>query len=277
MKTLALLILPIVWLAARAAEPPAAPDKEKEPLSPLREQYQLAAKKYEFFLDKDKKVPLALEPKPVFSWANDDDWSGDVFVWTAGGKPRVIGCILSGPGKEDRPAFHEFHTLSPDPLGPAAMAAKFTWTPAGVEFRKQDGAPAATPAGRLPQMRNIARDLSAWMEADGKWELRLLPQPLMRYQPAEGDVIDGALFCWVWTKGTDPEVIVAVECRRTADKKLEWWIAPVRYSNRELWLKSGDRELWRVPVHRDERGDTWSNPYTTRYAGRITLPPKKNP
>ncbi|VTR96177.1 unnamed protein product [Gemmata massiliana] len=282
MKALTFLLLPAVCLVAGAVDPP-APDKEKEkekekPLGPLREQYQLAAKKYEFFLDKDKKKPLTLEPKPVFSWANDDDWSGDVFVWTAGGKPRVIGCTLSGPGKEDRPAFHEFHTLSPDPLGPVAMTAKYTWTPPGIGFHKQDGAPAATPAGRLPQMRGIARDLSAWMEADGKWELRLLPQPLMRYQPAEGDVIDGALFCWVWTKGTDPEVIVAVECHRTADKKLEWRIAPVRFSNRELWLKNGDRELWRVPVHRDEQGDTWSNVYTTRYAGRIALPqPKKNP
>ena len=210
MKALALLLVPTVWLAARAADPP-PPDKEpKEVLGPLREQYQLAAKKYAFFLDKEKKVPLALEPKPVFSWSNDDDWSGDVFAWTAGGRPRVLGCILSGPGKDSRPAFHEFAALSSDPLGPAQMTAKYEWTPAAVEFRKLDGAPAATPAGRLPQMRAVARDLSAWMEADGKWELRLLTQPLMRYQPADGDVIDGALFCWVWTKGTDPEVVVAV-------------------------------------------------------------------
>lgn len=277
MKPLALLIAPLVCLAARADDPP--PDREK-PLGPLREQYQLAAKKYEFFLDKDKKKPLTLEPKPVFSWSNDDDWSGDVFAWTAGGRPRVLGCILSGPGKDSRPAFHEFAALSSDPLGPAQMTAKYEWTPAAVEFRKIDGAPAATPAGRLTQMRAAARDLSAWMEADGKWELRLLPQPLMRYQPADGDVIDGALFCWVWTKGTDPEVIVAVECHRTADKALEWRLAPVRFSNRELWLKSGDRELWRVGAHRDERGDTWTDAYTTRYAGRITLPkvePKKDP
>ena len=278
MKALALLIVPTVWLAVAADPPPPPPPPAKEPKAasaPLREQYLLAAKKYEFFLDKDKKVPLAFEPNPVFSWSNDDDWSGDVFVWAAGGRPRVIGCVLSGPGKPGRLAFHEFHALSPDPLGPAAMTAGYTWAPAGVEFRKLAGAPAATAAARLPQMRAAARDLAAWMEADGKWELRLLPRPLMRYQPADGDVIDGALFCWVWTKGTDPEVVVAVECHRTAAGPLEWRFAPIRFSNRELWLKSGDREVWRVPPHREEGGDPWTEAYTTRYAGRIALPPPK--
>ena len=280
MKPLATLLAPLVCLAALADDPP--PGKGPKAASgPLREQYKLAAEKYAFFLDKDKKTPLTFEPTPVFSWANDDDWSGDVFMWTAGGRPRVLGCILSGPGKATRPSFHEFHALAPEPLGPAAMTAKFEWAPAAVEFRKVDGAPAATPAGRLAQMRGIARDLSAWMEVDKReWELRLLPQPMTRYQPAEGEVIDGALFCWVWTKGTDPEVVVAVECHRTAAKALEWRVAPVRFSNRELWLKQGDRELWRVPPHRHERGPTWGEAYTTRYAGEIALPkvePKKDP
>ncbi|HJZ60284.1 MAG TPA: hypothetical protein VKE74_35400, partial [Gemmataceae bacterium] len=162
MRFLVLLVAPVACLAARGDDPL----REKEAPNPLREQYQLAAKKYEFFLDKDRKVPLTFEPKAVFSWAQDDDWSGDVFVWTANGRPQVIGCILSGPGKTERLAFHEFHTLSPDPLGPAEMTAKYRWAPeAGVEFRKLDGVPAATAAGRLPQMRAISRDLHAFMEA----------------------------------------------------------------------------------------------------------------
>jgi hypothetical protein len=275
MRSLVLLVAPIVCLAARGDDPPR--EKDKEAPSPLREQYQLAAKKYEFFLDKDKKTPLALEPKPVFSWAQDDDWSGDVFVWTLKGRPRVIGCILAGPGKTERQSFHEFHSLSPDPLGPAEMPAKYRWAPeAGVEFPKHDGAPAATAAGRLPQMRAIAREWKAFMQADGEWELRLLPQPIHRYQPAEGAVIDGALFTWVWSKGTDPELIVALECHRT-DKGLEWRYAPVRFSTRELWLKSGDKEVWRVPAHREGGKDTHTDVYTTRYAGKIVLPEKKEP
>ena len=211
----------------------------------------------------------------MFSWANDDDWSGDVFVWTANGRPQVIGCILSGPGKTERPAYHEFHTLSPEPLGPAEMTAKYRGSqrPASSSRSSKAPRPQRPRAGCLRCVR-ISRDLQAFMEADGKWELRLLPQPLLRYQPAEGRVIDGALFTWVWTKGTDPELIVAVECHRT-DKGLEWRYAPVRFSNRELWLKHGDKEIWRVPVHREEGNDHYTGVYTTRYAGTIIVPRPK--
>jgi hypothetical protein len=162
------------------------------------------------------------------------------------------------------------------------MAGKYKWAPEkGVEFHKLAGGagvspePAATAAARLTQMRAIARDLKAFMQADGEWELRLLPQPIYRYQPAEGPVIDGALFTWVWTKGTDPELIVAVECRRTP-KGREWRFAPVQFTNRELWVKHDDKEIWRVPPHR-ESGDPHTGIYTTRYGGEIAPAPKKEP
>ncbi len=271
MKVSALLFVLGSGIVLLADEPPA---RDKEAPNPLREQYQLAAKKYEFFLDKDQKVPLTFEPKPVFSWSQDNDWSGDVFVWTAKGRPHVIGCVLSGPGTPTRSSYHEFHSLSPDPLGPARMTAKYTWAPEkGIEFKKLDGAPAATAADRLPQMRAIGREFKVHMKADGEWELRLLPQPIYRYQPTEGPVIDGALFAWVWTKGTDPELIVAVECHRT-DKGREWRFAPVQFTNREIGLKHGDKEIWRVPAYNEGRDDPHTRAYTTRYAGEITPPPK---
>jgi hypothetical protein len=275
MTRLVLAVSLLACLAARGDDPP----REKEGPNPLREQYQLAAKKYTFFRDKDRKVPLTFEPKPVFSWSNDNDWSGDVFVWTAKGRPQVVGCILSAPDKgKGRPAVHEFHILAADPIGRAEMAAKYTWEPkTGVEFRKLDGAPAATAAARLTQMRAIARDFHAFMKVEGKEELRLLPQPIYRYQPTEGPVIDGALFSWVWSRGTDPEVIVAVECHRT-DKGLEYCYAPLRFTTREVWLEHSDKEVWRVPFHREDGKDTHAGVYTTRPSGLITLPePKKNP
>jgi hypothetical protein len=274
MKAVALLIVPIVCFAAWADDAPQPGEKDSQ--SPLREQYQLAAKKYEFFLDENHKVPLEFEPKAILHWSSDNDWSGDVFVWMARGRPQVIGCMLSSPTKPERTAIHEFHTLSTDPLGPAEMAANYRWAPkAGVEFQKLDGLPAATAVGRLPQMRAISRDLHAFMQADGKYELRLLPQPLLRYQPTDGDVVDGALFTWVWAgRGTDPEVVVAIECHRTL-QGLEWRYAPVRLTTREVWLTHEDRELWRVPVHREEGKEICTNVYTTRPAGKIALPAEK--
>jgi hypothetical protein len=274
MRTTAVLIVPVLCLVVRGDDPPAAP--ENDGMRRLREQYQLAAKGYEFFLDLERKVPLVFEPKPIFHWASDNDWSGDVFVWTAKGRPHVVGCILSSPTKPDRTAIHEFHALSPEPLGPAEMAAKYRWAPkTGVEFKKLDGAPAATAAGRLPQMRALSRELHGFMQADGRYELRLLPQPLLRYQPTEGDVIDGALFSWVWAgRGTDPELIVAIECHRTP-QGLDWRYAPLRFTTREVWLTHGDRELWRVPVHREQGREVCTSLYTTRPVGKIVLPAEK--
>jgi hypothetical protein len=274
MRATAILLLPVLCLVTRGDDPPAAPGKDG--MTPLREQYQLAARKYEFFLDQDRKVPLTFEPKSVFHWTSDNDWSGDVFVWTAHGRPHVVGCVLSSPTKPQRTAIHEFHTLSPEPLGPAEMAANYRWAPKGVEFLKYDGTPAATAAGRLTQMRAISRELHAFMQAEGgKWELRLLPQPILRYQPTEGDVIDGALFSCVWAgRGTDPEAMVAIECHRTP-QGLRWRYAPMRFTTREVWLAHGDREVWRVPVHREEGKETCTSSYTTRVVGKFALPAEK--
>jgi hypothetical protein len=267
MRPAAFLLLPLLGLTSRADDPP--PAGEPEAVRHLREQYLAAAKKYAFFLDADHKTPLALEPKPVFHWTSDNDWSGDVFVWTANGRPQVVGGVLSSPSKPDRTLIHEFHMLAADPLPPADMPGKYVWAPsAGVKFKPYDVPPAVTPAARLTQLRGISRDLSAHMRAEDRdWELRLLPQPLYRYQPAGGDVIDGALFAWVWSRGTDPELIVAIECHRT-EKGLAWRYTPLRFTTRELWLKQADREVWRDPFHKEDKAVA-KGLYTTRVVGKV--------
>jgi hypothetical protein len=254
-------------------DPPAEEAKPKS--EPLRTYYGKTAANYEFFRDNAKEQPLKLVEKPVMKWANDDDWSGDVFVWTREEVPEVIGCVLTGPTepKGRRIAFQEFHLLAEQPIAPADMAGRIRWAPAeGLKRLRLEGAPqpAETPALRLTQMRQLLRDFSAHMEANGEWELRLLPQPLMRYQPKDGPIVDGALFTFVWTKGTDPELILLMECRRTK-KGMAWEYAPVRFSNRELWLKHHEQEVWRGPSHREPSGES-DLIYTTHYLETIDVP-----
>jgi hypothetical protein len=253
---------------ADAAQPAAGP------LEPLRAEYRADAEKYEFTANADEKHPFALVEKPIMRWASDDDWSGDVFLWAdKNSQPRIVGCMLSGPTKEGRRmAFHEFHLLSDRPIAPAKLQTGRTWQPAEGLTRiavKDADPPAATTSGRLVQMRDISRQFSAWMEADGAWELRLLPQPLYRYGADSSGVMDGALFTWVWNKGTDPEVILLVECRKTGEGR-QWYYAPVRFSNRGVWLKQGEREVWRAESHQ-EPADSNSLMYTTAYARTFAL------
>jgi hypothetical protein len=256
---------------AQDADPPAPPGGNP-PLAQvdrLRKVYRQDADQYAFSLDDQHDQPLHLVEQPVLRWFNDDDWSGDVFVWAHGGRPVVIGCLLSGPeGDSHRIFFHEFHLLSEQPIAPADLQTHRRWQPkAGLARQPAPGAPppGATAAARLAQMRAMSREFTAHMEADGVWELRLLPQPIYRYGDEQGDVADGALFAYVWTKGTDPEVLLLLESRKTAQGQA-WHYAPVRFSNREVWLRRDGVEVWRAASHREPEGATTDQVYTTAYA-----------
>src|SRR5205823_6238465 len=97
--------------------------------------------------------------------------------------------------------------------------------------------PAATAAVRLSQLRQLSRSFAVHMEAvNGNWELRLLSQPIFRYGTDGSDVIDGALFAYVWTTGTDPEFLLLLECRKTPDGP-RWHYAPLTFTTRPLRLE----------------------------------------
>jgi hypothetical protein len=240
----------------------------------LRTYYRKASEKYVFFRDADRNQPLTLAEKPVMKWANDNDWSGDVFVWTWDDQPEVIGCILSGPQAGNRRGvIQEFHLLATEPIAPADLQARSRWAPKdGLERRPLDDVPepAESAVTRLAQMRQILRDFSAHMDANGEWELRLLPQPLMRYQPKSGPVVDGALFTFVWTRGTDPELVLLLEYRKTKAGKA-WFYAPVRFTTRALWLKRHEVEVWRSPFHQEPAAES-DLLYTTRQLETIDDP-----
>jgi hypothetical protein len=238
----------------------------------VRAEYLADARKYSFHHDAERQHELKLVEKPVMRWATDDDWSGDVFVWTHAGRPEVIGCILSGPGTSGRPVYHEFHLLAEQPIAQVDLQTHRRWQPeTGLPVSPIPEAPnpAESAAGRLVQMRQIARDFTANMEADGNWELRLLPQPLLRYGSETGELTDGALFTYVWSKGTDPEFVLLLECRRTGSGPA-WHYAPVRFSTRELWLTHHDKEVWRVAAHQEPKTES-AMIYSTAYARSMLL------
>jgi hypothetical protein len=258
----------LLWVLVTIAQAPA----EKQAatvIEHLHAEYRADAGKYSFHADAERSQPLQLVEKPVMKWANDDDWSGDIFLWTKDGLPAVIGCMLSGPaGETSRNMFHEFHLLAERPIAAADLQTRRTWQPAeGLKRLPLTSAPhpVETSAGRLTQMRQIAKRFSAHMEASGTWELRLLPQPLFRYGGGDGQPTDGALFTWVWSKGTDPELILLVELR-PGDGTPQWHYAPVRFSNRALWLKYENAEVWRAQSHAEPEGGRTTQIYTTAYA-----------
>jgi hypothetical protein len=184
--------------------------------------------------------------------ANTDNFLGAVFVWTYQGRPEMIGCIGS---RQSRPGmsrvFHEFHSLSLQPLQPVTFANGERWTPEkpGLTMAPIDAAPAPGDSDRqrLTQMRNLAREFDGWMRVnDDDWELRLLPQPIVRYQAPDRGAIDCAIFALFWN-GTDPEILLILEDRKEIGVPT-WHYALARFNYRELWVKRFEKEIWRVSL-----------------------------
>ena len=148
---------------------------------------------------------------------------------------------------------HAFHSLS-DKAITASFQGQLVWSPkvAGLQFRPVEGAEAVAGDSRqrLAQLRSLAREFSAIQWKGGRAQLRLLTQPIHRYEPSAGVAKDGAIFAFTNTEfGTDPDALLVLEARRAGDK-LRWEYAFARFHYTEMSGNHRDKEVWRV-------ADTW--------------------
>ena len=105
--------------------------------------------------------------------------------------------------------------------------------------------PAAQRLAATGPDASLAREFTgrSLSDAGQAWELRLLPQPLYRYESTDPDVLDGALFTLVSSAGTDPEIILMLEARKTPTGP-QWVFGAARFSDMNLWLKQKGQEVW---------------------------------
>lgn len=201
--------------------------------------------------DSQKPPPRPL-PDPILRWTQPvrggDD--GAVFLWVSEGRPEAVGTIFTYRVPDTKRTIqHEVHSLALTPID-ATWRGKPMWRAdrPGVEFRAVPEAPAPAPSGpaRLRQMQTIARDFSAENvhEKSGKNELRLMPKPLYRYEPTDPSLVDGALFCLA--HGTDPEVFLLIEARKSKAGAAEWQYALARFSDLPLKARFRGKEVWSV-------------------------------
>jgi hypothetical protein len=223
-----------------------------------------------------RQVELKLEPKSVLRWSNPGTGRvfGDLFIWTAAGRPEVAMSLF----KTWEPAygFHtELHSLSLVALE-SERDGVADWRPTqpGITLRDVPGAtpPGDTAVKRLLQMRAIAGEFNAVLTdyrlaAAGELQpLRMLTQPLYRYQSTDPELLDGALFGFVL--GTDPEVFLLLEARRDGENG-RWQFGLARMNNDSLAVMHKDREVWRIG--RVESQDGLRDPYVLK---RVPEAPK---
>jgi hypothetical protein len=216
--------------------------------------YVREATEYSLAVESAPKKELELKKEPVFEWTNplrSTPQQGVVFLWLRNGRPAAIGSIFSQ--KDDslpgRRIAHELHALDREKLLVSRPAGALNeWKPqAGLERKllPDAGVPATTAGARLTQMRRLAQEFTGHEtnEDDKREDLRLLPAPLYRYPEAKDDVVDGALFTLVSTEGTDPEVWLLIEARKEGGTT-RWEYACARFSNRNLYVRHKDKEVW---------------------------------
>lgn len=273
----AALLLTAALCIAQAPAPPATPPAGEA--ADVIEGFRQGVAAYDIRLDGKDAARLAMLEKPLLHWSNPARTSEDgaVFLWLSEGRPQVIGSVFTYKLKEVRTK-HEFQSLATVPLT-ARFAGQIAWRSpeAGVTFRPVPGAfvPAGSARLRTIQLKNMVRDFSASLhgEKDETTELRLLSQPLYRYEETKspqgnivkratdavartvtGDdggrvsetLLDGAIFSFAL--GTDPEAILLLEAWPSDDNNPSWtWqYAFARFHYDGIIAKHAGQEVWRA-------------------------------
>jgi hypothetical protein len=253
---------------ALLAQPPAAKDDAAARATAhdrskyLLDVYTAEAAAYTIYRDVSRKERLELRREPVYVWNNrvrDGGQDGAIFIWTDRGRAEVVGTFFSFPqnaiGARNGPRdlCQEFHSLSLSVLDVSRSPRANRWTPRapGIQLAPIDGAPAPARSApqRLAQMRTLAREFSArTKDHTGRyWDLRLLPQPLYRYESTDPEVPDGAVFAFVTSAGTDPELFLVLEARKPAGGgEPAWQYAVARFTDLDMWVSHKGRVIFTV-------------------------------
>lgn len=225
--------------------------------------FVLEAAEYEIRLSTSPAEALKIMPAPLLKWSNPARTSEDgaVFLWLKDGRPEVIGSMFTYKLKKVNKK-HEFHSLATVPLSATFRGIQAWKAPtAGVKFATVPDAPLPAANGRLRliQLKSLARDFSASIEtqSSGINELRLLPQPLHRYEPSTAEVQDGAIFSFA--VGTDPEALLLLESRKHKGA-WRWEFAFARFHFAGVVAKHKDQEVFRVAIDKSQSGTKIGDP-----------------
>lgn len=260
MRRFAALVMLAIWPTAASSQdsaPNTRGKSESRQLSPLRKLMDESLSWTELFANEQTATPMTA--RVAMRWANNTRGSEDgmTVLFLSEGRPEAVCCVYPW----EKALLHEFDSLSRGTLI-AKRDGAVVWQPEkpGVQFQPipDADAPAESPVARLRQMKTLASQFSStmlgWRANNSDREpLRLLPQPLYRYESKRNDVLDGAVFAFV--QGTDPESLLLIEAFRK-DAGFEWQFAFARRTSGELEGRHKDKIVWhadRFPANNNPR------------------------
>jgi hypothetical protein len=189
--------------------------------------------------------------EPILRWSNPlggQQAHGEIFLWTNTGLPAAVVSINEFTrvnGKVD--GEHEWCSLT---NGPIVASGPHRWSPetAGISFLPLpiEETLADSPTRRLRQMRELANRFSGnkTTRVGESRALRLLPQPIYRYQSKDADIPDGGLFALV--EATDPEALLLLEAR-PSKSTYTWQYAFARLNSVKITASFDGQQVWEAP------------------------------
>jgi hypothetical protein len=200
---------------------------------------------------------LEFAPQPLLRYSDptrgitDETVLLDASVWRLGkaGRPKALVTLeIYRSGDEKAVLSYEFASLTDAKVTLRHKEHKTAvWEATSSALTMQPlasaPAPAATAAGRLTQMRQMARRFKVREKLGGGEviECRLLAQPIDRYQPSGAKLADGAIFAFA--NGTNPEVGIVLESDGS-----RWSYGPVRLSAAESTLELDGKDILTFPI-----------------------------
>lgn len=162
--------------------------------------------------------------KPLLRFTDPTRRLEDASVWTLGEKGRPKAILVLEKYSNRRYPSYELTVTSNAP--PSSISNDtFTWRPdrESIEWKtlRSSTPPSNRQRTRGMQMKQIARKFSVSEKFEGQtYQLRMLPKPLLRYEDEKANLVDGSIF--VFSHGTNPELLLLVEAHQPNDDKLVW-------------------------------------------------------
>ena len=190
------------------------------------------------------------QPVPILKYSNpvrSSDMQGEVYLWTVARRPAFVAAVwtVSLPdGRTGRRLSHEWHSLTEESVTVEATATpRWESLEPGVVWHDIPDAPQPSRSAplRLVQMRQLAARFTAEIASEGESELRLLPQPVYRYQHDGAAPTDGSLFAFCM--GTDPEALLWIESSGGANSDLRYRCAAAHFTRLPVTVRCDERTI----------------------------------
>jgi hypothetical protein len=270
-------LISLTFAAALLGQAPQGPAEKTDRGEELRF-FKAKAAELALYRGRQAKQPQPLMANPVLRYSNAERdigaLDGATFVWLEGARP--VAAVSFSIRRVNSAVYREGTSFSKTPLE-CRVGEVAAWSPktGGLLEQRLPGAaaPAERRAQRLTQMRSLARRFTARCYNSRTAEptdLRLLPQPLYRFEDEKAGVADGALFAFVVSN--DPELFLLLEAVRDGKPgDAEWRFSLARMSSLRETVRLDDKEIWSVPnYYEGPREDRQTGPYAESKVGTFT-------